>query len=154
VEVLAKHLKRDTPAPGKPDGAKKTATGLFEDDDVDVVFGSPGVSQRALFNAARGAGDDIWAIGVGADQFQSATEDQKPHILTSVVKRFDIVTYDFLESVAKDTPLTGRHTYGLSEDGIDFVTSGDFLTKRNIAVIDGFKDRVESGNIKVPDRLG
>jgi basic membrane protein A len=154
VEVLAKHLKRDTPAPGKPDGAKKTATGLFEDDDVDVVFGSPGVSQRALFNAARGAGDEIWVIGVGADQFQSATEDQKPHILTSVVKRFDTVTYDFLESVAKDTPLTGRHTYGLDQDGVDFVTSGKYLTKRNIAVIDGFKDRVESGNIKVPDRLG
>ena len=156
VEVLAKHLQRDTPAPGKPDGAKKTATGLFEDDDVDVVFGSPGVSQRALFNAARGAGDEIWVIGVGADQFQSANEDQKPHILTSVVKRFDTVTYDFLESVAKDTPLTGRHTYGLDEDGIDFVTSGKFLTKRNIAVIDGFKDRVESGNINVPDsaRIG
>ncbi|HUS21155.1 MAG TPA: BMP family ABC transporter substrate-binding protein [Aeromicrobium sp.] len=154
VEVLAKHLKRDTPAPGKPDGAKKTATALFEDDDVDVVFGSPGVSQRALFNAARGAGDEIWVVGVGADQFQSATEDQKPHILTSVVKRFDTVTYDFLESVAKDTPLTGRHTYGLDEDGIDFVTSGTFLTKRNIVVIDGFKDRVESGSIKVPDRLG
>jgi basic membrane protein A len=154
VEVLAKHLKRDTPAPGKPDGAKKTATGLFEDDDVDVVFGSPGVSQRALFNAARGVGDETWVVGVGADQFQSATEDQKPHILTSVVKRFDTVTYDFLESVAKNAPLTGRHTYGLDEDGIDFVTSGKFLTKRKIAVIDGFKDRVESGNIKVPDRLG
>jgi basic membrane protein A len=154
VEVLAKHLQRDTPAPGKPNGANKTAKGLFEDDGVDVVFGSPGVSQRALSNAARDAGDETWVIGVGADQFQSATEDQKPHILTSVVKRFDTVTYDFLESVAKDAPLTGRHTYGLDEDGIDFVTSGKFLTKRNIAVIDGFKDRVKSGNIKVPDRLG
>jgi basic membrane protein A len=154
VEVLAKHLQRDTPAPGKPDGAKKTATKLFEEEDVDVVFGSPGVSQRALFNAARGTGDDTWVVGVGADQFQSATEDQKPHILTSVVKRFDTVTYDFLESVAKDTPLTGRHAYGLDEDGIDFVTSGDFLTKKNIAVMNSFKDRIESGSIKVPDRLG
>jgi len=154
VEVLAKHLKRDTPAPGKPDGANKTAIGLFEDDDVDVVFGSSGVSQRALFNAARGVGDETWVVGVGADQFQSATEDQKPHILTSVVKRFDTVTYDFLESVAKHAPLSGRHTYGLDEDGIDFVTSGKFLTKRDIAVINGLKDRVESGNIKVPNRLG
>jgi len=154
VEVLAKHLERDTPAPGKPDGAKKTATGLLEDDGVDVVFGSPGVSQRALFNAARAVGDETWVVGVGADQFQSATEDQKPHILTSVIKRFDTVTYDFLESSADGAPLTGRHSYGLDEDGLDFVTSGDFLTKKNIAVINGFKDRVESGNIKVPDSLG
>ena len=97
VEVVAKHLERDTPAPGKPDGAKKTATDLLED-GADVVFGSPGVSQRALFNAARGIGDQTWVVGVGADQFQSATDDQKPHILTSVIKRFDTVTYDFLES--------------------------------------------------------
>lgn len=153
VVVLAEHLQRDTPAPGKPDGAKKTATSLF-DEGVDVVFGSPGVSQRALFNAARVADGQAWVVGVGADQFQSATEDQQPHILTSVIKRFDTVTYDFLESVAKDRPLTGRHAYGLDEDGIDFVTSGNFLSMRNIAVIDDFKDRVESGDIKVPDSLG
>jgi len=153
VQVVAKHLERDTPAPGKPDGAKKTATDLFED-GVDVVFGSPGVSQRALFNAARGAGDQAWVVGVGADQFQSATEDQKPHILTSIIKRFDTVTYDFLESADEGSPLTGRHSYGLDEDGLDFVTSGDLLTKRNVAVIDGFKDRVESGNIEVPATLG
>ena len=153
VEVVAKRLQRDTPAPGKPDGAKKTATDLFED-GVDVVFGSPGVSQRALFNAARGAGDHAWVVGVGADQFQSATDDQKPHILTSIIKRFDTVTYDFLESADEGRPLTGRHAYGLEEDGLNFVTSGDFLTKKNVAVIDGFKDRVESGNIEVPDSLG
>ena len=153
VEVFARHLKRDTPAPGKPDGAKKTATDLFEDEGVDVVFGSPGVSQRALFNAARGAGEGMWAIGVGADQFQSATEDQKPHILTSIVKRFDVVTYDFLESAAEEDPLTGRHAYGLDEDGLDFVTSGNFLTNKQIDAILEFRDRVESGDVEVPASL-
>lgn len=153
VEVLAKRLERDTPAPGKPEGANKTAKGLIED-GADVLFGSPGVSQRALFNAARAAGDQVWVVGVGADQSQSATDDQKPYILTSIIKRFDTVTYDFLKSTADGTPLTGRHRYGLDEDGLDFVTSGSFLTKKNIAVIDGFKKRVESGKIEVPDSLG
>jgi len=153
VEVLVKHLKRDTPSPGKPEGANKTATGLIED-GADVLFGSPGVSQRALSNAARKADDQTWVIGIGGDQFQSATEDQQPHILTSVVKRFDTVTYDFIESVDEGDPLTGRHTYGIDEDGLDIVTSGDFLTKRNLAVIEGLQDRVESGNIEVPDSLG
>ena len=92
-------------------------------------------------------------IGIGGDQFQSATEDQQPHILTSVVKRFDTATYDFIESVDEGDPLTGRHTYGIDEDGLNIVTSGGFLTKRNLAVIEGFKDRVESGNIEVPDSL-
>jgi basic membrane protein A len=153
VEVVAKHLERDTPAPGKPEGANKTATDLLED-GADVVFGSPGVSQRALFNAALGVGDQAWVVGVGADQFQSASDDQKPRILTSIIKRFDTVTYDFLESADEGHPLSGRHAYGIDEDGLDFVTSGDFLTKRNVAVLNAFKDRVESGNIEVPDSLG
>ena len=152
VEVLAKHLKRDTPSPGKPEGANKTATGMIEE-GADVLFGSPGVSQRALSNAARKADGQTWVIGIGGDQFQSATEDQKPHILTSVVKRFDTVTYDFIESVDEGDPLTGRHSYGIDEDGLDIVTSGGFLTKRNLAVIEALKDRVESGNIEVPDSL-
>jgi basic membrane protein A len=154
VEVVATRLEQDTPAPGKPDGATKVATALFEEDGVDVVFGSPGVSQHALFNAARAVGDETWVIGVVADQFQSANDDQKPHVLTSVIKRFDTVTFDFLESVADGKPLTGRHTYGIDEDGLDFVASGNFLTNKNIAVINGLKDRVESGNIEVPNSLG
>jgi basic membrane protein A len=154
VEVFAKRLQRDTPDPGKPEGANKTAKTMIEEEGVDVLFGSPGVSQRALFNAARGAEAQTWVIGIGADQFQSATEDQKPHILTSIVKRFDTVTYDFIESVAEGKPMSGRHAFGIDEDGLDFVTSGDFLTNRNVAVIDGFKDRLESGNIEAPDSLG
>lgn len=153
VEVLAKHLKRDTPAPGKPEGANKTAIGLIEE-GADVLFGSPGVSQRALSNAARNADEQTWVIGIGGDQFQSATEDQKPHILTSVVKRFDTVTYDFIESVDERDPITGHRLYGIDDNGLDIVTSGDFLTKRNLAVVEGLKDRVESGEIEVPDSLG
>ena len=42
---------------------------------------------------------------------------------------------------------------GIDEDGLDIVTSGGFLTKRNLAVIEALKDRVESGNIEVPDSL-
>lgn len=153
VTVVTTHLERDTPARGKPDGPTKVARAQFEDKGADVVFGSPGVSQRALFNAARVAGDHAWVVGVGADQFQSATEDQKPHVLTSVIKRYDTVTFDFLESVADREPLTGRHQYGVDEEGIDFVTSGGFLTRRNAAKLTAFRDRVESGNIEVPDRL-
>jgi basic membrane protein A len=154
VEVVVTQLEKDTPAPGKPDGAKKVAKAQFEEEGVDVVFGSPGVSQRALFNAARAVGDEAWVVGVGADQFQAATEDQKPHILTSVVKRVDVVTFDFLESVADNKPLTGRHVYGLDEEGLDFVTSGKFLSRKNVAKLGGFRDQIESGSLQVPNRLG
>lgn len=152
VEVIATHLERDTPEPGKPEGANKTAIGMIEE-GVDVLFGSPGVSQTALYNAARNAEEQTWVVGVGADQFQSATEEQQPHILTSVVKRFDTVTFDYLESVAENEPLTGQHVFGVDEDGLDIATSGDFLSKRALAVIDDLKDQVESGKIEVPSTL-
>jgi basic membrane protein A len=152
VQVVATQLERDTPAPGRPDGPKKVATAQF-DEGADVLFGSPGVSQRALFNAARAVGDDAWVVGVGADQFQVATDEQKPHVLTSVIKRYDTATYDFLESVAHGRPLMGRHVYGLDDDGLGFVTSGKFLSRKNLAKLRVFRHRVKSGNIEVPDRL-
>ncbi|MFL6089759.1 MAG: BMP family ABC transporter substrate-binding protein [Aeromicrobium sp.] len=154
VQVVATRLERDTPAPGKPDSATKVTKAQFEDSDVDVVFGSPGVSERALFNAARAEGDGTWVVGIGSDQFQAATEDQKPHILTSVIKRYDTVTFDFLKSVADRKPVTGRHVYGLDDGALGFVTSGKFLTRKQVTKLSALRHQVESGAIQVPNRLG
>jgi hypothetical protein len=43
--------------------------------------------------------------------------------------------------------------YGLDDEGLDFVTSGNFLSRKNIAKLSAFRERVESGDIEVPDRL-
>lgn len=152
VKIIVTQLVKDTPGPGKPDGATKVATTQFED-GADVVFGTPGVSQRALFNAARRSGDDAWAIGVGVDQYQLANDDQKAHIRTSVIKRFDTVTFDYLKSVADNKALRGRHVYGFDSDGLAFVTSGGFLPRRTAARIDVLQHRVEAGDVDVPDQL-
>ena len=73
-----------------PDGARNVA-GMLYDAGADVIFQVAGRSGVGVFDAASGlARNRRWAIGVETDQWQGATTRQRPHILTSIVKRFDV----------------------------------------------------------------
>ena len=41
------------------------------------------------------------------DQYLTASEEAKPHILTSMLKRVDTATFNMVKSVADGEPLTG-----------------------------------------------
>ncbi len=132
-----------------PAGGKAAAAGLYDKGD-DVVYQAAGGSGSGVFDAAVEAGDGMWAIGVDSDQYLSASADQKPHILTSMLKRVDTATYDMIQSVKDGTPLTSYQTYDLASDGIGYATSGDFLSQQTIDDINGYADQIKSGAVKVP----
>ena len=67
---------------------------------ADVVYHAAGGSGSGVFDAAVEAGDGMWAIGVDSDQYLTASDEQKPHILTSMLKRVDVATFDMIPSVA------------------------------------------------------
>jgi basic membrane protein A len=131
-----------------PSGAKTAATGEF-DKGADVVYHAAGASGSGLFDAAVEAGDGNWAIGVDSDQYLTATAEQKKHILTSALKRVDVATFDFIQSVDEGSPKTSYVTYDLKNDGVGYSTSGDFL-KDIQSKIDAFGDKIKSGDVKVP----
>ena len=133
---------------GDPAGGKAAATGEF-DKGADVVYHAAGGSGSGVFDAAVDAGDGKWAIGVDSDQFLTATAAQKPHILTSMLKRVDTATYDFVKSVDAGKALTSYQTYDLKADGVGYSTSGGFVDDIS-ADIDGYKAKIISGEIKVP----
>jgi basic membrane protein A len=133
---------------GDPAGGKAAATGEF-DKGADVVYHAAGGSGSGVFDAAVDAGDGKWAIGVDSDQYLTATDAQKPHILTSMLKRVDTATYDFVKSVDEDKPLTSYQTYDLKADGVGYSTSGGFVDDIT-SDIDGYKAKIISGEIKVP----
>ena len=81
-----------------PAGGKTAAAGEF-DKGADVVYHAAGASGSGVFDAAVEAGDGKWAIGVDSDQYLTATAAQKPHILTSTLKRVDVASYDCIKSV-------------------------------------------------------
>lgn len=131
-----------------PAGGKAAATALF-DGGADIVYHASGGSGAGVFDAAVDAGDGMWAIGVDSDQYLTASADQQKHILTSMLKRVDVATFDMIKSVADEKPLVSYQTYDLKADGVGYATSGGYIDDIT-GDIDGYADKIKSGEIKVP----
>ena len=150
VKVDVKYIEESDLSGFKdPAGGKAAATAMY-DAGADVVFQVAGASGSGIFDAAVEAGDGKWAIGVDGDQYGSASPDQKPHILTSMIKHVDTATIDMIKSVADAKPLTSYQTYDLAKNGVGYATSGDFLSKDVQAKINGYAAKIKDGSIKVP----
>ena len=97
-----------------------------------MVYHASGASGSGVFDAAVEAGDGKWAIGVDSDQYLTATAAQKPHILTSMLKRVDVAIVRLSSSRSTTaTPGTGYTTYDLKTDGVGYATSGGFVDDIN-----------------------
>ena len=132
-----------------PAGGKAAADAMYQD-GADVVYHASGGSGAGVFDAAVEAGDGMWAIGVDSDQYLSASDEAKAHILTSMLKRVDVATFDMVESIAEEEPLVSYQTYDLSVDGVGYSTSGDFLDEDTQSQIDDFAQQIKDGEIEVP----
>lgn len=149
IKVLVTYIQEsDLKGFGDPAGGKAAATGEF-DKGADIVYHAAGGSGSGVFDAAVDAGNGKWAIGVDSDQYLSATTTQQPQILTSMLKRVDTATYDFIKSVNAGSPLTSYQVYDLKVDGVGYSKSGGFIDDIS-SNIDGYKAKIISGEIKVP----
>ena len=115
------------------------------------MFQVAGASGSGVFDAAVEAGDGNWAIGVDGDQYGSASADQQPHILTSMLKRVDVATLDMIKAVADGKPLTSYQVYDLAKGGVGYATSGDFLSQDVQDTINGYADQIKNGDDQGPD---
>jgi basic membrane protein A len=97
IKVDVKYIEEtDLKGFNDPAGGKAAATALF-DSGADIVYHASGGSGAGVFDAAVDAGDGKWAIGVDSDQYLTASADQQKHILTSMIKRVDVATFDMIE---------------------------------------------------------
>jgi basic membrane protein A len=133
-----------------PAGGKAAATAIF-DGGADIVYHASGGSGAGVFDAAVDAGDNMWAIGVDSDQYLTASDDQKEHILTSMLKRVDTATFNMIQSVADGDPLVSYQAYDLAGDGVGYSTSGGFIDDITDQ-IDEYAEQIKSGDITVPDK--
>jgi basic membrane protein A len=126
--------------------------GSMYDDGADIVFHAAGQSGLGLFKAAVAAGPEALAIGVDSDQYLTASEAEKAHILTSMLKRVDVALYDTIRAVVDGTVVGGAQVLGLAEDGVDFATSNpDLLTEDIVTQLNDLKEQIIAGEIVVPD---
>jgi basic membrane protein A and related proteins len=149
IKVDVKYIE-ESDLSGFNDSAGGKAAGAGEyDAGADVVYAAAGASGSGVFDAAVDAGKGKWAIGVDSDQYLTASAQQKPHILTSALKRVDTATYDMIKSVADGKPLTSYQTYDLKKNGVGYATSGGFVDDIK-SKIDAYAAKIKSGQIKVP----
>ena len=154
IEIQSQYLAQENAVKGfeNPAGGETAATGMYEN-GADVVYHVAGKSGLGLFDAVVQAGEGNWAIGVDSDQYLSADPEQQPYILTSAIKRVDTGVFEFAESVADGKPLSDYVTYDMASGGVDYSTSNPDLPQDVIDQVDGYKQQIIDGEIKVPTEL-
>ena len=127
---------------------------------VDVIFHAAGATGNGVFSEAkeRKAKDpnaNVWVIGVDADQYAEGQVDEKTNVtLTSMLKGVDKAVVDIAKK-AKDGDFPGGKTtvYGLHEDGVGLADSRGALTDKVLKVIEDYKAKISSGEIKVSESV-
>jgi basic membrane protein A len=148
IEVQVKYLTQvpDFSGFGDPAKGKAAATGMF-DNGADVVYHAAGGSGTGVFEAAEAAGG--LAIGVDSDQYETAPENLKPVILTSMIKSVDVAVYDMIKSSVDGSPLTGVQTFDLESGGVGYSTSNPEVEPYTEQA-EQFKQQIIDGEIEVP----
>jgi basic membrane protein A and related proteins len=152
IKIEVKYLTED-PNDGQtgfenPSGGKTAAEGQL-DKGADIIYHAAGKSGLGVFQAVEAAGEGIWAIGVDSDQYLTAPEGQKEHILTSMLKRIDSAVFLYVQAFVDGAVPSGNVTYDLASDGVGYSTSGGFIDDIK-ADIDAAAEKIKSGEIKVP----
>ena len=100
------------PAKGKALANAQIAAGS------DVLYHASGATGHGVFEAASSA--NVKAIGVDADQY-----DEMPGtVVTSMIKRGEVAVFEIVRSVVEHRFEGGMRTFGLAEDGVDWVHDG------------------------------
>lgn len=94
-----------------PAAARDLAMGLYKN-GVDIIYAAAGVSGNGVMRAARKSGH--YAIGVDSDQDHMV----KGQVLTSMMKRLDVTTFEEVDKVVRGKFKAGVKRYGLKEGGI------------------------------------
>ena len=149
ITVQVKYIEEeDASGFNDPAGGRAAAAGMF-DGGADVVYHASGGSGAGVFEAAVDAGDGKWAIGVDSDQWQTASKAEKPHILTSMLKRVDVATFDAIKAFDDGSPLSSYKVYDLKSDGVGYSTSGGFVDDIS-GELDGYAEKIKNEEITVP----
>lgn len=124
---------------------------------ADVLFHASGSTGLGVIRLARERG--VWAIGVDADQFEDglqAGSSTRSAILTSMVKRVDVVVVETIRAVLSGSFQGGIRVFGLADDGVDYVHEGPHgraIPRPVVARVEALRARVVAGEIHVPQSV-
>jgi basic membrane protein A len=149
IEILVEYIGDSTEAFNNPVAGEELSTSMY-DQGAEIIYHAAGASGAGLFNAAVEA--NKLAIGVDSDQYLTASPEQQPLILTSMLKRVDVAVYNAIQAVGEDGEIGGSEVFGMAEDGVDYADSNpEELTADITEQLDEFKQQIIDGTIVVPD---
>lgn len=133
-----------------PVGARFVANRLYEA-GADVIYHDVGRSGAGALQAASELStNDRWVIGSDTDQWQSASTEERKHVLTSIVKHFDLQIYTLIEAYLDDNLEAGPRRLTVADDMITYATSGDALSAEARTNLDRTIQQLVSGAIEPP----
>lgn len=133
-----------------PATAKEFALQLSKE-NADVIYAVAGGSNMGVFEAITEV-DGLYAIGVDSDQ-DSLVPGK---ILTSMVKRTDVIAYDLATALVDGTIQSGDLLYGTESGGVsltEFTQTQDIITDEMQATLADISAKIASGEIVVTDIL-
>jgi basic membrane protein A len=144
--VIAQYAGVTPEAFRNPGRGKELALSQYQS-GVNVIFHASGSTGLGVFEAARTTGK--YAIGVDADQYAEAPG----HIMTSMVKGVDAVTFDAIRLVREGTFRGGIYSYGLKEGGVGYIydeNNRHLIPAEVIARVEQLEAEIIAGRIQVP----
>ncbi|MDI6782832.1 MAG: BMP family ABC transporter substrate-binding protein [bacterium] len=138
-----------------PTKGKELALAMY-DKGADIIYHASGSTGLGVFEAA--FRKKKYAIGVDADQFQSAPKEMQDAqtILTSMVKRVDESVFQTIKSVKDDRFQTGVRMFDLNSKGIDYVYDANnkqLIPDSVYQKIEELRTKIINGEIIVPTNL-
>ena len=115
---------------------------------ADVVFAAAGATGQGVLKAAADAGK----LGIGVDSDQDNLFPGK--VLTSMLKRVDVATYETFKSAKGGSFKGGIHVFGLKEGGVGYAEdewNKDVLTADAKKAAEAAKADIIAGKITVHD---
>ncbi|MCL6581882.1 MAG: BMP family ABC transporter substrate-binding protein [Firmicutes bacterium] len=152
IKVYVDYIGSTGDAFKNPTAGKELALAQY-DKGCDVIYHASGQSGVGVIAAA--AERKKWVIGVDSDQYLTASDEEKPYVLTSMLKRVDVAVYETIKAFVEGTFKGGYATFDLAISGVDYATSNpDALTADITAKLDEIKQKIISGEIVVPTEPG
>ncbi|ANU10570.1 ABC transporter lipoprotein [Planococcus antarcticus DSM 14505] len=142
----------------KAELGKTTANRMYSA-GADIIFHAAGGTGNGVFTEAKerkeaNPDENIWVIGVDADQYDEGQTGDANVTLTSVLKRVDTAVINISEqAMAGEFPGGETITYGLSDEGVGLADSRGAIPEDKMAQIEEYKQQVIDGDIVVPETV-
>jgi len=146
VEIFERYTGSFTdPAVGKEYALALVGSG------ADITFHAAALTGAGVIDAAKTS--NTYAIGVDSNQNGMAPGS----VLTSMMKRLDVLTYDAVQSVIDGTFEGGvNKQYGIKEGGVEAAMdehNKGLISEATLAKLEEFKQKVIDGEIIVPNYI-